>query len=117
MRKTSGDKRVKIWEAGPNLFADFGIPDAEEKLAKVQLLVAINKILDAKQLTQKKASLLLDCTQPDISMLRNYKLAAFSLGRLLDFLHRLGQDVEITIRKKARRRKVGATTVRMVGAA
>ena len=117
MRKLSRNRNEEIIQGGPNIFADLGIPNAEERLAKVHLVLIINKGLDLKAANQKKAALLLDCTQPDVSMLRNYKTASFSLERLLDFLHRLGQDVEITIRKKARTRKAGATTVRMIGAA
>jgi hypothetical protein len=41
----------------------------------------------------------LNCTQPEVSALVNYKLSGFSLARLMEFLTDLDRDVEIGIRK------------------
>jgi predicted XRE-type DNA-binding protein len=117
MPKRLKNTEDRVIEVGPNLYAEFGIPGAAEKHAKIELAVAINQLLKKRALTQRDASRLLKCTQPEVSSLKNYKMKLFSLERLLEFLFCLGQDVEITIRKKARSRKAGATTVRMVGAA
>ena len=96
-RRISADKAVIA--AGENLFADFGIPEAAEKNAKVQLAVAINAILAKKSLgTQKTIAEILGAKQPEVSALRNYKLRIFSLERLVEFLVALDNDVEITIR-------------------
>jgi hypothetical protein len=42
-------------------------------------------------------------SQPRVLALRNYKLAGFSIERLMTFLTALGHDVEIVIRNKPRR--------------
>ena len=117
MRKHSKSNEGAVIEVGPNLYAEFGIPGAVEKQAKLELTVAINQLLRKRVKTQQEASKLLKCTQPEVSALKNYKMKVFSIERLLEFISFLGQDVEITIRKKPRNRKTGATTVRTVGAA
>src|ERR1044071_4315401 len=66
MKKTSKEK-VSVKEASHNLFADFGIADATEKNAKIQLAVAINEIIGTRYLSQKDAAELMDCTQPEVS--------------------------------------------------
>jgi len=45
------------------------------------------------------AAELLGCTQAEVSALANYKLAGFSMARLLEFLTDLDRDVEISILK------------------
>jgi predicted XRE-type DNA-binding protein len=80
-----------------NVFADLGLSDAVEKKAKVKLTVALNKALAERSLRQVDAAQLLGCTQAEVSALANYKLAGFSMARLLEFL--TDRDVEISIRK------------------
>ena len=50
-------------------------------------------------------------TQPKVSALRNYKLAGFSVERLMNLLTALDQDVQIVIRRKPRSRKTGRISV------
>jgi predicted XRE-type DNA-binding protein len=92
----------KVREAGSNLFADFGIPEATEKNTKLQLAVALNEIIGARGIKQREVAEMLHCTQPDVSMLQNYKLATFSIERLIDFALALDNDIEITIRPTGR---------------
>ena len=82
-----------------NVFEDLGLSDAVEKKAKVKLTVALNKALAERTLRQVDAAELLGCTQAEVSALANYKLAGFSMARLLEFLTDLDRDVEISIRK------------------
>lgn len=112
MKRTSKEK-ISAKEASHNVFADFGIADATEKNAKVQLAVAINEIMGKRHLSQKDAAELMDCTQPEVSSLTNYKLAIFSIERLIDFLLALDNDVEITIRPKHDAKRPAKTTVKL----
>lgn len=112
MKKTSKEK-VSVKEASHNLFADFGVPDATEKNAKVQLAVAINEIIGARHLSQKDAAELMDCTQPEVSSLTRYKLKIFSIERLIDFLLALDNDVEINIHPKHDAKRPAKTTVKL----
>jgi hypothetical protein len=53
----------------------------------------------------------LGVTQPKVSALRHYKLAGFSVERLMNLLTALDQDVEIVIRRKPRSRKSARVSV------
>ena len=68
-------------------------------------------MLDRRKLSQAEAAKVLGVTQPKVSALRNYKLAGFSVERLMNLLTALDQDVEIVIRKKPRSRKVARISV------
>jgi predicted XRE-type DNA-binding protein len=46
-------------------------------------------------------------SQPKVSALGNYKLARFSVERLMNLLTAIDQDVEIVMRRKPRSRKAG----------
>ena len=93
------------------MFADLGFPDAAERQAKLRLAYALNQVLEERKLSQAEAAEVLGLTQPKISALRHYKLAGFSVERLMNLLTALDQDVEIVIRRKPRSRRVGRITV------
>ncbi|MBN4054685.1 XRE family transcriptional regulator [Nitrospira defluvii] len=76
-----------------------GLPDADERLAKVKIASEINRLLKKKGLKQKEAAKLLSITQPEISMLNRGRLSGFTFDRLYRFLNALNVDVEITIKK------------------
>ncbi len=90
-----------------NVFADLGLPAADEKRTKVQLAVALNQIIQKRRLSQAAAARALGVNQPKISALTNYRLDGFSVERLLNFLNGLGRDVEIVVRKPRSRKSPG----------
>jgi len=94
-----------------NIFADLGLPNAEEKQTKVRLAVAINDIIQRQQLSQVAAARRLNVNQPKVSALLNYQLQGFSVERLMRFLTALDRDIEIVIHHKARARKGGRILV------
>ncbi len=67
--------------------------------------MAINQILAAQDISQVAAARRLKINQPKISALTNFRLAGFSVERLMHFLTALDRDVEIVIRPKPRSRK------------
>lgn len=89
------------------MFVDLGFADGAECQAKLRLAYALNQVLEERQLSQASAASVLGLRQPKISALRHYKLAGFSLERLMNLLTALDQDVEIVIRRKPRSRKTG----------
>jgi predicted XRE-type DNA-binding protein len=97
--------KPRIIPSSGNVFADLGLPNAEEKLTKVRLAVAINHLLAGHQLSQAAAARRLRINQPKISALANYRLEGFSVERLMHFLTALDCDVDIVIRRKPRSRK------------
>src|SRR5215831_17687381 len=100
-----------ITRGSTNVFEDLGYPDAAERQAKLRLAYALNQLVEHRGLTQTAAAALLGLSQPKVSALRNYKLAGFSVERLITLLTALGQDVEIVIRNKPRSRKGGRISV------
>jgi len=107
-------KKTKIdgvTRSSGNVFVDLRLSDPDEKLTKVRLAVAINKILEQKRLRQAAAAKLLDLNQPKISALANYRLEGFSVERLLRFLNALDRDVQIIIRPKRRSKRPGSILI------
>jgi predicted XRE-type DNA-binding protein len=111
MASRSAEPRESITRGTGNVFADLGFPDAAERQAKLRLAYALNQLLAGRKLSQSEAAKMLGVTQPKVSALRNYKLAGFSVERLMNLLTALDQDVEIVIRRKPRSRKNGRISV------
>jgi predicted XRE-type DNA-binding protein len=84
-------------ESSGNVFADLGLPNPEEMLAKAELAIKIAEILRQRRLTQVQAAAVLGVDQPKVSALIRGRLSGFSIERLLRFLLFLGTDVSITI--------------------
>ncbi len=93
-----------------NVFADLGLPNSEQELLKAKLTVQIYRLIKARGLTQSKAGELLGTTQAQVSALMRCRPVSISVGRLMEFLTILGQDVEVTV-KPARPRKPGQMSV------
>ena len=89
-----------ITRGSDNIFDDLGFPDAAERQLKTRLALAVNELLKKRNLKQREIAELLDIPQPKVSALKNYRLDQFSVERLMAFLTRLNQDVEIMIRPR-----------------
>jgi predicted XRE-type DNA-binding protein len=86
-----------------NVFADLGFPNSEQEAVKARLTVQIYQILRDRKLTQTQAARQLGTTQAQVSALMRCRPTSVSVGRLMEFLTTLGQDVEVTVKpgKKA----------------
>lgn len=80
-----------------NVFADIGLPDAENHLVKAQIVVAIANQIRNQKLTQAAAAQIIGLKQPDVSKLLDGRFEGFSLERLIGFLLALGNDVTIDV--------------------
>jgi predicted XRE-type DNA-binding protein len=96
--------KTRVKEGSGNVFADLGLPNPEQEMLKARLTLQIYKIVKARGLTQAQAGDILGIKQPHVSALMRNRAGNFSVGRLMEFLTALGQDVEITVRptRKAR---------------
>ncbi len=112
-RKNKDDPPVSIEESSGNVFADLGLKNPEELLAKAELVQRIAEIIAERKLTQVRAARLLGVDQPKVSALLRGKLDGFSTDRLFRFLNALGRDVEIVIRPA---RQEGEADTRVVSA-
>lgn len=94
-----------------NVFADIGVPEPEEELAKAQLASRIREIVRRSRLTQVAAAAVMGIGEPRVSALLKGRLANFSSERLMRLLTRLGQDVQIVVKSNPRRRRRGRISV------
>ncbi len=95
-----------------NVFADLGLPEAEEALAKAELAFVIRQLIKARGLNQTEAGELLGTDQAKVSLLMNGKVGGFTLDRLVRFLNALEMDVRITIEPTSDQQR-GKTLVTM----
>lgn len=109
MRAQDDEKETIILDEGApvdvsdNIFADLGLPDAEEHNAKAQLALAIRREIRSRGIKQKEAALQARIKQSDMSNIVNGRLDGIGLERLTNVLNNLDQDVEIHVRPKRTR--------------
>lgn len=86
-----------------NIFEDIGFDkeEAANLLLRSELIIKIRDIIKKRGLKQTDAAKLLGVKQPDISAIIKGKIEKFTIDRLVNFLTRLNQEVEI--RTKPRR--------------
>jgi len=94
------DAHFIITEGSGNVFADLGLPNAEERKTKAELAYQISTIISERRLTQAHAGAVLGIEQPHVSRLIRGRLSGFSVERLMSFLTALGRDVEIVVKPK-----------------
>ena len=109
------ETEIPVIPSSGNVFADMGLPNAEEELTKAQLASQIRQVIKRRRLTQVAAATLMGIDQPKVSALFNGRLTNFSSERLMRLLTALGQDVDITVRAKPRSRAHGR--IRVLGEA
>jgi predicted XRE-type DNA-binding protein len=98
-------EEIEVYHGSDNIFADLGLPNPEERMAKAVLSIQIHDIIKKRHLTQAKAAELLGIDQPKVSALIRGRLSGFSMERLFYFLNALGRDVDIVVKPKPRSRQ------------
>ena len=91
---------IQYSEGSKNIYEDLGFADADERLAKAELAIRINDIIEKRKLKQVEAAKILEINQPKVSALSCGRLSGFSMERLIHFLNLLNQDVEIVVKPK-----------------
>ena len=98
-----------VTQGSGNVFADLGIRNPEQEVLKAQLTLQIYTILKSSGMRQVEIAKILGVQQPQVSLLIRNRAGNFSVGRLMEFLIALRQDVEITVRPT--RKEHGALSV------
>lgn len=85
----------KITHSSGNVFADLGFsePEAAVHRMRSELMIEIEKMIQAQHLTQTDAAKILQVSQSRISDLRRGKVEKFSLDMLVTFASRMGRSV------------------------
>jgi predicted XRE-type DNA-binding protein len=91
-------------DSNGNVFEDLGLRNSAQELLKAKLTLQLHKLLKEQGLTQEAAAKRLGTRQPHISALMNLKPISVSVGRLMEFLTILGQDVKVVVKPAPKRR-------------
>ena len=90
-------EEIECYEGSGNVFADIGLENADELLARALIGVEVLKILQARKLRQREIAPLLGIKQSEVSHLMNGHFNRFSEGKLLTFLKKLDREVILVI--------------------
>jgi predicted XRE-type DNA-binding protein len=75
---------IPVTASSGNVFADIGVAEPEEELAKAQLATRIREIVRGSRLTQVAAAALMGIDQPKVSQIYCGRLDDFSLERMVE---------------------------------
>lgn len=92
------DQPISTKSSG-NPFADFGMADAETRLAKARIAMEITAIMRDRDLTQARIAEMLGIDQPQVSRIVRGRLKDFSIDKLIELVRRLNIDVDISFRE------------------
>jgi len=98
--RTKKRKRIEFEEGSGNVFADLGLKDAYQLLARAQIGFHVFKILEGQKLKQREIADVLGIAHPDVSHLMNGHFSRFTTDKLLDFLKRLDRKVTIEVSRR-----------------
>jgi predicted XRE-type DNA-binding protein len=93
-----------------NIFADLGLPNAEEHQLKAALVVQLKRLMAEREITQTEAAKMVEMKQPDLSKVLRGHFKLVSVEKLMRMLTAFDQDVEITIKPHRKRGEAGRIT-------
>lgn len=99
--------RIKVEVGSGNVFADLGLPDADELLLKSHIVITMRQLIKARKLTQTEAATRIGNGQPDLSHFLRGRFRGYSAERLMRMLTAFDHDVEITVRPRRGKSKTG----------
>ena len=94
---TMRNNHTTVTSSSGNIFADLGLPNADEHLFKAQIVAIIDASIRGRQLTQAAAAQRMGLKQPDVSKLLKGRYEGFSLERLFYFLMMLGHELKLEV--------------------
>jgi predicted XRE-type DNA-binding protein len=104
-------KKLPAHEMGSgNIFADLGLPNAEEHQLKAALVVQIKRLMVERKLTQSATAGLVGMKQPDLSKVLRGDFRLVLVEKLMRMLTAFDQDVEISVKPHRKRGETGRIT-------
>ena len=98
MKKTT----VEVVRGSGNVFRDVGLPNPELLQFKALLAAQVIGAMEELGLSVRDAERATKVAAADFSRIRNGKLARFTIDRLMTILARLGREVDVSVRVRAR---------------
>ena len=102
MPKRTKDEDIEVTVGSGNVFADLGFENPEQELMKARLTLEIFRLIRERWLTQMQAAEILGIKQPQVSLLMRNRAGSFSVGKLMELLTTLGQDIQIVVKPAKR---------------
>ena len=96
-----------------NVFADLGLPNAEELFLKSGLAIQIQMLCERKGLTQAQAAALLRLDEKETLLWQRGEMFSLSIERLFQCINRLGHSIEVRILSKEIRPEDARLTLMM----
>lgn len=95
---------TKITKGSDNVFRDLGFSPVEAEYLRVraELMLALERLITRRHLTQAQAAKVLGVSQPRVSDLVRGRLHRFSIDALVEMLARAGVKVRFTTERGAR---------------
>jgi len=100
-------RKIEAHHGSGNVFADLGLPNAEERLLKANIVAELHRLIKQRELTQVKAAKLVGISQPDLSHLLRGDFDDYSAERLMKMLTMFDQDIEIVMKPHRKTGKPG----------
>ena len=93
---------TKMHRSSGNVFRDLGFPseEAENLRVRADLMIALSRLIQSRQLTQAAAAGLFGVSQPRVSDLVRGKIERFSVDTLIAMLGSAGVQVRITTTRR-----------------
>ena len=88
---------IEVEASSGNVFADLGLPDAEQLKIKSGLVIEITRAVRRLNLTQEEAGRRMGISQAKVSGLMRGEFPNLSERKLMECLNRLGDDIEIKL--------------------
>jgi predicted XRE-type DNA-binding protein len=88
---------IEVETSSGNVFADLGLPDAEQLKIKSGLAIEIIRAIRRLDLTQEEAGRQMGISQAKVSGLMRGDFSNLSERKLMECLNRLGYDIEIKL--------------------
>lgn len=100
--------KTHITKSTGNVFEDLGFPPEEAEHLKLRsdLMIHLNKYIEAKGFKQAEAAKFFGVTQPRISDLVKGKIHLFSIDTLVDMLAHAGIRVKLSLSSTRRKQAV-----------
>lgn len=90
-------KEIEFEASSGNVFADLGLPNAEQLKIKSGLAIEIARAVRRLGLTQEEAGHRMGISQAKVSGMMRGDFANLSERKLMECLNRLGYDIEIKL--------------------
>ena len=102
----SKTRDIVVEEGSGNVFADIGVPNPEEALAKAKLMRFIKLAIEREGLTQIQAAARVGVAQSDISNIVRGRGRAYTMDKLFEVIHGLGGAVTIEAQVGKKRERI-----------